>query len=127
MLLCRRPAFGVRINRGAVQASTEQLVTELSQLGVQAEASRFLPHEFLRVAGGMQQLIAGGLLADGQCQVRALAATVRASDSGVGAQMRRQLVGRGSFVSGKGWEGVWGTPRGDAAQIRRCCACFGQE
>lgn len=69
MVACRRPAFGVRINRGSVQASTEQLVAELGQLGVRAEASRFLPHEFLRVAAGMQQLIAGGLLADGQCQV----------------------------------------------------------
>lgn len=60
----------MRINRGAVQASTEQLVEELGNLGVDAEPSRFLPDEFLRVNAGMQQLIAGGLLADGQCQVR---------------------------------------------------------
>lgn len=60
----------MRINRGAVQASTEQLVEELEKLGVDAEPSRFLPDEFLRVNAGMQQLIAGGLLADGQCQVQ---------------------------------------------------------
>jgi hypothetical protein len=50
----RRPAYGVRVNCGTTEMSTERFVEDAKSQGVAAEISSYLPDEFVRVHSGMQ-------------------------------------------------------------------------
>ena len=50
----RRPAYGLRVNCGLVEMSTERFLELAKSQGIAAEISTYLPNEFIRVLSGLQ-------------------------------------------------------------------------
>lgn len=63
------PAYGIRVNP-ARGMTVDKLLAALTEAGVDAERSPFLPHEFIRVHSGMQALLAQGWLSSGEIAVQ---------------------------------------------------------
>jgi hypothetical protein len=63
----RSPAYAVRVNTNRV--SIKDFCEDLKEHGVEAAPSKHLPHEFVSVNSGMQQLLRAGFFMDGICQV----------------------------------------------------------
>ncbi|KAL4423617.1 hypothetical protein ABPG77_009204 [Micractinium sp. CCAP 211/92] len=62
-----RPNYSLRLPAGK---SVQGMLLRLSELGVKARPSKFLPDEFIVVEQGMQALLASGLVQDGEAQVQ---------------------------------------------------------
>ena len=69
----RRPAHSLRVSP-ALGSCPAKLCAKLLEQGVAAQPSTYLPREFFRVEAGLQAVLASGLLARGQVQVRCAAA-----------------------------------------------------
>jgi hypothetical protein len=63
---CRTPQHSVRVNSDRI--SVEAFCEELWELGCEAMPSTYLP-EFVRVQSGLQQVLQGGFITSGLCQV----------------------------------------------------------
>ena len=64
---CSRPHHSVRVNTAAVSAA--DMVARVRETGGQAQPSRYLPLDFVRLDSGLQQLVAEGAVSQGLCRV----------------------------------------------------------
>ena len=53
----RRPAYGIRLNHGILEMSTERFVQDAKSQGIVAEVSSYLPDDFVRVHSGLQVIV----------------------------------------------------------------------
>jgi hypothetical protein len=60
---------GLRVNTAIT--SVPALLSQLNAMGCSAAVSAYLPAQFISLREGLQTLLQGGLLASGDCQVRA--------------------------------------------------------
>ena len=66
----REPEHGVRVCSAALRAELPAFLARMADAGVAAADSRLLPGEFLRVSGGLQQLLSRTVVTSADCQVR---------------------------------------------------------
>ena len=66
----REPEHGVRVCSAALRAGLPGYLARMADAGVQVADSRLLPGEFVRVSGGLQQLLARTVVTSADCQVR---------------------------------------------------------
>jgi hypothetical protein len=67
----REPEHGVRVCSAALRADMPAFLERMAAAGVEISDSRLLPGEFVRVSGGLQQLLARTVVTLAECQVRA--------------------------------------------------------
>lgn len=107
----------MRVCSAALRAELPGFLARMADAGVQAADSRLLPGEFVRVSGGLQQLLARTVVTGADCQVRVqLPFTGKAAGNVVACSMRLPVVSHAQM------SGVSASKRG-ALKVVDCAAC----
>ena len=86
----------------ALRADLPAFLEHMAEAGVDVADSRLLPGEFVRVAGGLQQLLSRTVVTSADCQVRVHAPCTRNAEGGKPAPVRLPLPSQAALTRAGG-------------------------